>query len=202
MISFLKGIIEYIGEDALYLDVGGVGYEVHAPSRLLAQVAEGETIKIYTHTHVREDILALYGFTDVADRKLFETLMSVSGVGAKMAMAILSALTAQEIANAIAGGDIATLTRVSGVGKKLAERLILELKNKVGGFSLSNITAMHSTTKAAPPSAQSDVLSALVNMGFKLAQAQQALAAASQELGTTADFGQLLKTALQSLRSA
>lgn len=202
MISFLKGIIEHIGEDAIFLDVGGVGYEVHAPSRLLAQVAEGEVVKIHTYTYVREDILALYGFTDVADRKLFQTLMSVSGVGAKMAMAILSSLTTQEITNAIAGGDIATLTRVSGVGKKLAERLILELKNKVGGFSLSNVTAMHGSAKAAPASAQSDVLSALVNMGFKLAQAQQALAAASQELGTEADFGQLLKSALQSLRSA
>ena len=203
MISFLKGIIEDIGESALYLDVNGVGYEVHAPSRLLAQVAEGEVIKIHTFTYVREDILALYGFTDVADRKLFETLMSVSGVGAKMAMAIISALTAQEITNAIAGGDIATLTRVSGVGKKLAERLILELKNKVGGFTATgNVTAMPGSAKAAPASAQSDVLSALVNMGFKMAQAQQALAVASQELGNEADFGQLLKSALQSLRSA
>lgn len=202
MISFLKGIIEEIGEDAIFLDVNGVGYEVHAPTRLLGQVAEGEALKIHTYTYVREDILALYGFTDASDRKLFVTLMSVSGVGAKMAMAMLSALSAQEITNAIAGGDIATLTRVSGVGKKLAERLILELKNKVGSFVATNVTSFSGGKAAAPASAQSDVLSALINMGFKMAQAQQALAVASQELGNDADFGALLKSALQSLRSA
>ncbi len=201
MIHFLKGIIEEITDDALAIDVNGVGYKVTAPSRALAQLSEGEAIKIHIFTYVREDILALYGFTTQEDRALFEKLMSVSGVGAKMAMAMLSGLSGAEIANAVIGGDVATLTRISGVGKKLAERLILELKGKLGGFAGSNVTAI-SGQKTPQGSAHGDVLSALVNMGFKLAQAQQALAHAVQENGNSDDFGALLKTALQTLRSA
>jgi len=205
MISFLKGIIEEIGDDSLFLDVNGVGYQVYAPSRVLAQVAEGEVIKIHTHTYVREDALALYGFTETTDRAMFEKLLSVSGVGAKMAMAILSGLSSQDIANAVTAGDIATLTQISGVGKKLAERLILELKNKLGAFVGGNVTSIGGgkvTAAGMPQSAHSDVLSALINMGFKMAQAQQALAVAADEAGAEADFGTLLKTALKTLRSA
>ena len=204
MISFLKGIIEEIGDDSLFLDVNGVGYQVFAPSRVLAKVAEGEALKIHTHTYVREDALALYGFTETTDRAMFEKLMSVSGVGAKMAMAILSGLSSQEIANAVTAGDLATLTQISGVGKKLAERLVLELKNKLGAFTGGTVTSISGgrVGGAAPQSAHSDVLSALINMGFKMAQAQQAIAIASEEAGKDADFGVLLKTALKSLRSA
>lgn len=201
MIHFLKGIVEEITEDALALDVGGVGYKVYAPSRFLSQVAEGEALKVHTFTYVREDIFALYGFADPAERQLFETLMGVSGVGAKMAMGLLSGLSAKEITDAVSTGDVATLTRANGVGKKLAERLILELKSKLGSLDVSNITSITSGGSVAS-SGQSDVLSALTNMGFRPAQAQQAIARASEELGEDADFGALLKSALKSLRSA
>lgn len=200
MIHFLKGIIEEIGEDSLSLDVNGVGYKVYAPSRFLSRVAEGEVLKVHTFTYVREDIFALYGFADPAERKLFETLMGVNGVGAKMAMGLLSSLAASEIANAVSTGDIATLTRANGVGKKLAERLVLELKSKLGSFEGANVTPI--AGGGAASSGQSDVLSALINMGFRQPQAQQAIGKATEELGEDAEFGTLLKSALKSLRSA
>ena len=201
MIHFLKGIIEEITEDALALDVNGVGYKVYAPSRFLAQIAEGEVLKVHTFTYVREDIFALYGFPDHAERKLFETLMSVNGVGAKMAMGMLSSLSGKEIADAVSMGDVATLTRANGVGKKLAERLILELKNKMGSFNTGTVTSF-TGGGVGMSSGQSDVLSALTNMGFRPAQAQQAIARAEEEQGKEADFGTLLKSALKVLRSA
>lgn len=200
MIHFLKGIIEEITDDAIALDVNGVGYKVYAPARFLSQVAEGEVLKVHTFTYVREDIFALYGFSAPAERKLFETLMSVSGVGAKMAMGLLSSLSAREITDAVSTGDVATLTRANGVGKKLAERLILELKSKLGSLDVGNVTSI--SGGVAPSGGNSDVLSALTNMGFKPAQAQQAIARANEELGDDADFGALLKSALKSLRSA
>lgn len=202
MIHFLKGIIEEITEDAIALDVNGVGYKVYAPARFLAQVAEGEVLKVHTFTYVREDIFALYGFADQSERKLFETLMSVSGVGAKMAIGLLSSLSAREIIDAVSHGDIATLTRANGVGKKLAERLILELKNKLGSFPAGNVTSITGGgAPAATPGPAGDALSALTNMGFKHAQAQQAIARAKEELGDDTDFGALLKTALKTLRT-
>ena len=161
MIHLLSGTVALMDEDYLVLDVQGVGYEVFAPSRLLAKLAVGEVTRLFIYTHVREDHIHLYGFADAAERALFLTLTSVSGVGARMATALLSALSADEIARAVGSGDVATLTRANGVGKKLAERLVLELKGKLPTFP--------GAAMAAPVAkgAHADVLSALQNMGFK-----------------------------------
>ena len=200
MIHFLKGIVAEVGEDFLCIETQGVGYKVHTPNSVLARVTEGEAFKVHIFTYVREDIFALYGFAEASDRTLFEKLMSVSGVGAKMALGLLSALNAQEIITAVRMGDIATLTRANGVGKKLAERMILELKNKLGNVSVT--AAAQAVPQAPKGGVQMDVLSALTNMGFKYALAQQALANATQTQGENADFGLLLKDALKILRSA
>lgn len=192
----LKGPIIHLNEDFLVVEVQGVGYQAFCSAKTLSQVAVGEVVQLYTYTHVREDILALFGFSTLAERQLFLQLTTVSGVGPKVGLALLSALNPDEVASAIASQDPTPFTRASGVGKKLAERIVLELKGKM----------LAPATLGATPAARTltgvgqDVISALQNMGFKPAEAQAALSLAQKGLGAGAEFGPLLKESLKSLR--
>jgi Holliday junction DNA helicase RuvA len=202
MIHFLKGIIAEVGDDYMVMDVNGVGYKVLTHARMLANHAEGEATTVSTHMHVREDQMTLFGFTDPSERKLFEVLTSVSGVGPKMGLAILSALSGDEITGAISMQDPTMLTRASGVGKKLAERIILELKNKVGSLPVSVSTGATGGSVVSMPitGLAGDVLSALTNLGYKQNHAKDAVAMALKEQGDSADFDGVFKQALKELR--
>ena len=142
MIYLLAGTVSNVAEDFLVLDVNGVGYQVFAASRTLAQYQEGTAARLFIYTHVREDHIHLYGFATEDERRLFLKLTDVSGVGAKMGLSLLSALSPEELQNAVAGGDVTMLTRANGVGKKLAERIVLELKGKLGCFVVSSSAAV------------------------------------------------------------
>ena len=180
MIGKLTGRVDEVAEDHLILDVNGVGYLVFCSGKTLSQLpSSGGSATLLTETHVREDHIHLYGFATVAERVWFRTLTTVQGVGVKMAMAILSALSPEQILTAIAAQDKKALTVVSGVGPKLAERLVIELKSqavKLGAAGFS-IPAAHAgatsakTSKTAAPSVVEDALSALVHLGYSRSDA-------------------------------
>ncbi|MDX2094505.1 MAG: Holliday junction branch migration protein RuvA [Alphaproteobacteria bacterium] len=192
MIGKLTGRVDEVAEDHLILDVGGVGYLVFASARTLAACPErGGAISLLTETHVREDHIHLYGFATVAERLWFRTLTTVQGVGVKMALAILSALSPEQILTAIAAQDKKALTVVSGVGPKLAERIVTELKSqatKLGAAGFS-IAAGHSAAPgagkskkaAATPSVIEDALSALVHLGYGRSEAFSVVMRLQQE---------------------
>ena len=181
MIGKLTGRVDEVAEDHLILDVNGVGYLVFASGKTLSALPEkGGVVSLLTETHVREDHIHLYGFATVAERVWFRTLTTVQGVGVKMAMAILSALSPEQILTAIAAQDKKALTVVSGVGPKLAERLVIELKSqavKLGaaGFSMPANAGENKKTNAsarsAAPSVVEDALSALVHLGYSRSDA-------------------------------
>ena len=136
MIGTLTGTIAYREEQSIIVDVHGVGYRVLVPTSVSSKVVNEEGVKLYTHTHVREDLLELYGFTDPSDLKLFQHLISVSGVGCKTALTVFSVGSRQEISKAIVSNDVAFFTSVPRLGKKNAQKIIIELKNKLGGEDL------------------------------------------------------------------
>ena len=171
MIGKLKGIIDTIEPDHVVLDVGGVGYVVFASSKTLSALGTvGEAAVLYIETHVREDHIHLYGFATESEKKWFELLITVQGVGARVGLAILSALSPDEIQTAIAAQDKTSITRANGVGPKLAERIITELKSKIGTFistpvKISGKASAVSPTKAAG-NIKDDAVSALTNLGI------------------------------------
>lgn len=192
MIGKLTGRVDDVAEDHLILDVNGVGYLVFASAKTLAALPErGGSISLLTETHVREDHIHLYGFATAAERVWFKTLTTVQGVGVKMAMAILSTLTPEQILTAIAAQDKKALTIVSGVGPKLAERLVIELKSqavKLGaaGFSIAaghsaDAVAGKGKKPAATPSVIEDALSALVHLGYGRSEAFSVVMRLQQE---------------------
>ncbi len=203
MIGRLRGIVAAQGEDWVILDAGGVGYEVYCSSRVLSWLAgqEGEaTLSI--ETHVREDQIRLYGFQSEAERQWFRLLQSVQGVGARVALAILSTLTLQEIANAIALQDKASMARAPHVGPKLAQRIVLELKDKAPVLSLASVTAAlpaGGKGATAASTAHAEAISALVNLGYQQIQASVAIAAASREIGSAATTAELIRRGLKEL---
>lgn len=199
MIHFLKGIIEEVGEDYLAIDVNGVGYLVFCSSRMLAGVATGEVLKIHIHTHVREDQFTLFGFATAEDRAVFDMLLKVNGVGAKMGLSILSALSCAEILDAILRQDSKAFTVANGVGKKLAERIIMELKSKTGTMPAALGAGVE--TGATPQTSEAqDVISALMNLGYKQPDAQSALARVTKMQPDATGFDTLFKASLQELR--
>jgi len=204
MIGKLKGIIDEIGEDSLILDVGGVGYHIFASSRLLATLGnQGAPLALFIETHMREDAIRLYGFATKAEQEWFRLLQHVQGVGAKVALALLGTLSAVEIADAITLADVAILTRAPGVGKKVAERMITELKGKAASItvtSFDNATMGGATMGGNPalmPSAAADAVSALTNLGYSRAQATNVVAQALKQLGDDADSSALIRVGLQ-----
>lgn len=176
MIAMIRGKLAYKSIDHVIIDVGGVGYRLHIPLSTFYVLPENGEVSLFTHTHVREDALLLYGFLTMEEKELFVILISISGVGPKLAINILSHIPAKDLKNAIAGGDLERLTRLPGIGKKTAERLVLELKDKVG--PVDNLTETAGSLVVGTGLAKdvsNDVISALVNLGYKENQARKAL---------------------------
>ena len=203
MIGKLRGKVDAVGESHLILDVMGVGYEVLASSRTLRNLKAGDDASLTIDTHVREDAIKLYGFTSEVERTWFRTLQTIQGVGAKVALAVLGTLSPQDLANAIALGQWQAVEETMGVGKKLAQRIVMELKDKAPGLSVAglNVPAAGATsdTRALIGNAPAEAISALTNLGYQPLQASQAVAVAMQELGEGADVGKLIKRGLKEL---
>ena len=195
MIAHLKGRLESTGIDHAVIDVAGVGYLVGASSRTLAAIGPvGEAATLFTEMLVAEDSIRLVGFARADERDWFRHLTGVQGVGARVALAILSALEPADLSRAVMAQDKATVARANGVGPKLAERIVRELKDKVGAVALGPA----GTTQAAPAGgASGDAVSALLNLGFRPAEAAGAVAAAEEELGPDASLDALVRLALR-----
>jgi holliday junction DNA helicase RuvA len=194
MIAKLRGLLDGFGADFAVIDVAGVGYLAYASTRTLAQLgAVGDEVVLHTEMLVSQDSIRLVGFASANERDWFRLLISVQGVGAKVALAILSALSADEVHRAVASGDSAMIARSQGVGPKLAQRIVNELKDKAGGVALGPGAV---GVQPAGGHAQ-DAVSALVNLGFRPAEASTAVAKAEAELGPEAGLDQLVRAALK-----
>lgn len=203
MIGKLKGVIDEYGDDFVILDVHGVGYVCFCSTRTLQNLPRpGEAAVLAIETIVREDMIRLYGFSDVDEREWFRILTTVQGVGAKVALAILSTLRPNELASAIALRDITALARAPGVGKKLAERLAQELKDKTPGFASVDpalVALSGGITDKTAPKPLADAVSALTNLGYPPLQASAAVAAAAREAGEDATTERLIRLGLREL---
>ncbi len=198
MIAQLTGRVDALSEGTCVIDVGGVGYLVQASSRTLSALPQPPiTAKILIETHVREDAIVLYGFADSAERDWFRLLTTVQGVGGRVALAILSALSPRDLIGAIAAGDKASLTRAQGVGPRLAVRLLTELRDKTGTMPTSSAGVAY--TPIAAPTPAGDALSALVNLGYRRPEAQQTVALVLDRLGDTATLDALIRDSLKEL---
>jgi len=203
MIGKLRGIIDSYGEDFVIVDVGGVGYLVHCSARTLqALPAQSEAVSLSIETHVREDQIKLFGFTSDLEREWFRLLQTVQGVGTKVALAILSTLKPADLASAIALRDKAAITRAPGVGQKVAERVVTELKDKAPAYAdidpaVVRLSGAVDENKAPRPVA--DAVSALVNLGYGQPQAAAAIAAAARAAGEGAETKQLIRLGLKEL---
>ncbi len=178
MIASLKGIVLLRDDPYIIIEVGGVGYKVYATLDVLATIRVGDETKVFTYTHVREDILDLYGFSKYADLKLFEKLLSVSGIGPKTAIGIFALGSSSDIVSAIISGNVAFFSSVPRLGKKNAQKIIIELKSKIGSAEDLDLSEGTSTDSM-------DVIIALKSFGFSQKEAEQAVAAVSDRGGTT-----------------
>lgn len=205
MIGKLRGKVDTIGESFLIIDVNGVGYEVQASTRALRNLKIGDEVSLTIDTHVREDAIRLFGFQSELERSWFRTLQTIQGVGSKVALAVLGVLSPQDLANAIALGNFAAVEETPGVGKKLAQRIVAELKDKAPTLSVAGLHAPAGTaagdTIAAPvaSSAAAEAISALTNLGYNPAQASAAIAAAMKDLGSDAGTAMLIRRGLKEL---
>jgi holliday junction DNA helicase RuvA len=198
MIAFLRGRVLDKHPNRLIVDVQGVGYEVHVPLSTYYDVGdEGADVALRVHTHVREDALLLYGFLTMLEQQVFERLIGISGIGPKLAMSVLSGIEPRELVGAVTRGDVARLTAVPGIGKKTAERIVLELKDRLQQFAIAPAAGT-----AAPASAadrlHDDLVSALVNLGYHRPQAEKTVEStlkSDSELG----FEQALKRVLRDM---
>jgi Holliday junction DNA helicase RuvA len=191
MIANLQGVVDSIGNDWMVVNVGGLGFKVSVPTSVLSEGGViGREIKLFTHFHVREDEMTLYGFAAQEDLRLFDTLLTVSGLGPKTALGMLSAMSVDQLTLSIASASTEMLTSIPGIGKKTAERIILELKDKVGAFV---------TVTPAGRAAQenSDVLSALTSLGYSIAEATRAITTLPS--GQSLSLEDRIKRALQYL---
>ena len=194
MIAKLTGLLDDTGADWAVIDVAGVGYLVHCSAKTLSALGIcGDTVSLFTDLQVSENDLRLIGFASGAERDWFRLLVGVQGVGSKVALAILSALSTEELQRACAGGDAAMVSRAQGVGPKLAGRIVNELRDKAGA-----LPTVAGVVSAAPPdSVSADAISALQNLGFKPAVAANAVAIAKGELGEGAGLNDLVRVALR-----
>jgi Holliday junction DNA helicase RuvA len=203
MIGKLKGIIDSYGEESIILDVNGVGYLVHCSARTLqALPAPGQPAVLSIETHVREDAIRLYGFENDVEREWFRLLQTVQGVGARVALAVLGTLKPADLANAIAMRDRAMVSRAPGVGAKVAERIVTELKDKAPAFSNLDpavIRLSGAVEEKRAPQPVADAVSALVNLGYGQPQAAAAIAAAARSAGDGADAASLIRMGLKEL---
>jgi Holliday junction DNA helicase RuvA len=203
MIARLRGILDSYGEDHVVVDVNGVGYLVHCSARTLqALPAQGEAVTLSIETHVREDQIKLFGFVTDVEREWFRLLQTVQGVGTKVALAVLGTLKPADLANAIAMRDKAAVARTPGVGPKVAERIVTELKDKAPAYAdldpaVVRLSGAIDERRAPQPIA--DAVSALVNLGYGQPQAAAAIMAASRSAGEAADTKQLIRLGLKEL---
>jgi Holliday junction DNA helicase RuvA len=203
MIGKLKGLIESYGQDYVILDVGGVGYEVHCSARTLQEMPGiGQPATLSIETHVREDQIRLFGFVTEIEREWFRLLQTVQGVGAKVALSVLGTLKPSELASAIAMRDKAMVARTPGVGPKVAERIVTELKDRAPAYTnvdpaLVRLSGALDDKRAPAP--VTDAVSALVNLGYAQAQAAAAIAAASRSAGEGAEATTLIRLGLREL---
>ncbi|MEO8196720.1 MAG: Holliday junction branch migration protein RuvA [Thermoanaerobaculia bacterium] len=198
MIGWLSGKVVQAVPDRLILDVGGVGYQVAIPLSTFYEIQKadaGAPIRLFIHTHVREDALALYGFWTERERELFERLIAVSGIGPRLAQVVLSGMAPDELIAALAAGDVARLVRIPGVGKKTAERMVVELRDKLQALA-AQLPAARAT--AAAGGSDNDLVAALVNLGYKPSLAEGAVGAARKDAPDAA-FHELLRLALRRL---
>ena len=197
MIALLTGRVETLEDGRCVLDVNGVGYLVHASSRTLAALPQPPAAaKLLIETHVREDAIQLFGFAESAERDWFRLLTTVQGVGPRVALSILSALSPRELISAIAAGDRASLTRAPGVGARLAVRLLTELREKAGAMPSSPGISLPA---AQPPGIASDALSALVNLGYRRPEVQAVVARVAERLGDAAGLDAVIRESLREL---
>ena len=203
MIGKLKGVIDSYGEDHVILDVNGVGYVVHCSARTLQALPRpGEPATLSIETYVREDQLKLYGFASDAEREWFRLLQTVQGVGAKSALAVLGTLTPAELGNAIAMRDKAAVARTPGVGPKVAERIVTELKDKApahASIDPATVRLAGAVDDGRAPKPLADAISALVNLGYGQPQAAAAISAAAREAGEGVDTARLIRLGLREL---
>jgi Holliday junction DNA helicase RuvA len=203
MIGKLKGIVDSYGEDFVILDVGGVGYQVQCSARTLhALPASGQPAVLSIETYVREDQIRLFGFSSDVEREWFRLLQTVQGVGAKVALSVLGTLKPNELASAIAMRDKAAVSRTPGVGPKVAERIVTELKDKAPAYAdldpaVVRLSGQVDERRAPQPVA--DAVSALVNLGYGQPQAAAAIAAAAREAGEGSDAAKLIRLGLKEL---
>jgi holliday junction DNA helicase RuvA len=197
MIAHLRGRLLEKHPNRVIVDVNGVGYDVHVPLSTFYEMAEpGDEIALRIHTHVREDALVLYGFATVLELQIFERLISVSGIGPKLALAVLSGIEPNELVSAIRTANVSRLTGIPGIGRKIAERIGLELKDKMASFLSAEMAASHVAAKGE--TLREDVLSALINLGYHRPLAERALDAAFKK-NSEAGFENTLKHALREL---
>jgi Holliday junction DNA helicase RuvA len=204
MIGKLKGVVDEIGEDHCVIDVHGVGYVAYCPVHTLSALpGAGEAAELFIETYVREDVIRLYGFGSSLEREWFRLLMNnVQGVGAKVALAVLSTLSPADLANAIALRDVAMVSRAPGVGKKVAERIVTELKNKApayAGAATGTIGLKQELGEGVAPAPIADAVSALANLGYSRDIAANAVAAALKAAGEGADSAKLIRLGLKEL---
>jgi Holliday junction DNA helicase RuvA len=199
VIAHIRGQILYKIPNYVVIDCGGIGYELWISVSTFTELREvGAEATLHVHTHVREDTLQLFGFFEVTEKLLFEKLLTISGIGPKLAITVLSGISAERLVGAIRGSDHATLTKIPGIGKKTAERVVLELKDKLdflAGFSTPDIDAPRSLGGTAD-----DVLSALVNLGYARPVAQKAVESAAKDASVSGDFEKLFRAAMSEVR--
>jgi holliday junction DNA helicase RuvA len=200
MIAFLRGRLLEKRPDHLIVEVGGVGYDVQVPLSTYYDLGEpGGDVSLRVHTHVREDQIALFGFATALEQQLFERLISVSGIGPKMALVALSGIEPEELVKAVRTSDVARLTSIPGIGKKTAERISLELKDKLPVPVPGAGTGGLPVAAEGAPDLRADVLSALVNLGYHRAAAEKAVDQALDQAGSAPAFDGVLRQALRSL---
>jgi Holliday junction DNA helicase RuvA len=204
MIGKLRGTVDAVGESHAVVDVNGVGYEVQASARTLRALQPGQQVSLAIETHVREDAIRLYGFASEVERAWFRTLQTIQGVGAKVALGVLGTLSPHDLANAVALQNWAAVEQSPGVGKKLAQRIVAELKDKApalgtGGLAIPAAAKTGNSHRPPQGDAAAEAISALTNLGYHPGQASQAVAAALTELGTTTDTPALIRHGLKAL---
>jgi holliday junction DNA helicase RuvA len=203
MIGRLKGVIDGYGEEFVIVDVGGVGYMVHCSARTLqALPGDGEPVVLSIETHVREDQIRLFGFVSDVEREWFRLLQTVQGVGTKVALSVLGTLKPADLANAVAMRDKATIARAPGVGPKVAERIVTELKDKAPAYVSIDPAVVRlsgAVDERRAPQRVLDAISALVNLGYGQPQAAAAIAAAGRSAGEGADAANLIRHGLKEL---
>jgi Holliday junction DNA helicase RuvA len=199
MIAHLRGQILTKTPNAVVLDCNGVGYELAISVATFTDLpSPGTEARLHVYTHVREDAIALFGFSEATEKKLFEKLLTISGIGPKLAITVLSGISAERLVGAIRAGDHATLTKIPGIGKKTAERVVLELKDK-----LDDMAGFVAAAPDAPPSlgaVADDVLSALINLGYPRPVAQKAVESAAKDPAVASDFEKLFRASMSAVR--